>query len=113
MAQLSLNRPIIFFDLETTGVNPATDRIVEMALVKILPGGKRETMAKRLNPGIPIPAETTAIHGISDADVQDAPAFKQIAKDLYQWLKGCDFGGYNCARFDLPLLVEEFLRAGV
>jgi DNA polymerase-3 subunit epsilon len=113
MAQLSLSRPIVFFDLETTGVNPATDRIVEMALVKMMPAGERETWVKRINPGIPIPAETTAIHGISDADVADAPLFKQIAKELHAWLKGCDFGGYNAARFDLPVLVEEFLRAGV
>ncbi len=113
MSTLSLSRPIVFFDLETTGINPATDRIIEMALVKLLPGGQRETWVKRVNPGIPIPAETTAFHGFTDADVADAPYFKQIAKDLYAWLKGCDFGGYNAARFDLPLLVEEFLRAGV
>jgi DNA polymerase III subunit epsilon len=113
MAQLSLHRPIIFFDLETTGVNPATDRIVEIALVKLLPGGRRDTWAQRLNPGIPIPETATAIHGISDADVKDAQGFRQIAKELYAWMKGCDLGGYNSARFDLPLLVEEFLRAGV
>jgi DNA polymerase-3 subunit epsilon len=113
MAQLTLSRPIVFFDLETTGLNPATDRIVEMALVKMLPNGERETWVKRLNPGMPIPAETTAIHGIRDADVADAPAFRQVAKELLAWIKGCDFGGYNAARFDLPLLVEEFLRAGV
>ncbi len=113
MASLSLSRPIVFFDLETTGLNQATDRIVEMALVKLLPDGSRDTWVRRINPGIPIPAETTAIHGISDADVADAPPFKQIAKELHAWLKGCDFGGYNAARFDLPVLVEEFLRAGV
>ncbi len=113
MAQLSLTHPIVFFDLETTGVNHAKDRIVEIALVKLLPGGRRDTWAQRLNPGIPIPAECTAIHGICDEDVRDAQTFRQIAKELHAWLKGCDFGGYNCARFDLPLLVEEFLRAGV
>lgn len=113
MAQLSLQRPIIFFDLETTGVNAAKDRIVEIALVKLLPGGRRDTWAQRLNPGVPIPAECTAIHGISDADVKDCHSFRQIAKELWTWMKGCDLGGYNCARFDLPLLVEEFLRAGV
>ena len=113
MASLSLSRPIVFFDLETTGINPATDRIVEMALVKMLPGGERDTWVSRLNPGMPIPAESTGFHGITDADVADAPGFKQIAKELAVWLKGCDFGGYNAARFDLPLLVEEFLRAGV
>jgi DNA polymerase-3 subunit epsilon len=113
MAKLILTRPIVFFDLETTGLNPATDRIVEMALVKMLPGGGRDIMVRRINPGIPIPAETTAIHGIRDEDVVDAPPFKHIAKELHAWLKGCDFGGYNAARFDLPLLVEEFLRAGI
>lgn len=113
MAQLQLTRPIVFFDLETTGTNPATDRVVEIALVKLSPDGKRDSWVKRINPGMPIPAEVTAIHGISDADVKDAPEFRQVAKDLHVWLRGCDFGGYNCARFDLPLLVEEFLRAGV
>jgi DNA polymerase-3 subunit epsilon len=113
MAQLSLHRPIIFFDLETTGTNHATDRIVEIALVKLLPGGRRDTWAQRLNPGVPIPAECTAIHGITDVDVKDAQTFRQIAKELWTWMKGCDLGGYNAARFDLPLLVEEFLRAGV
>ncbi len=113
MAQLSLTRPIVFFDLETTGVNPTTDRIVELAFVKLLPNGKRETYLKRLNPGKPIPQEATAIHGISDEDVRDAPHFRQIARELYGWMRGCDLGGYNSARFDLPLLVEEFLRAGV
>lgn len=113
MAQLSLSRPIVFFDLETTGLNPATDRIVEIALVKLKPGGTRDIWVKRINPGRPIPAETTAIHGICDDDVKDAPVFKQVAKEIHAWIKGCDFGGYNCTRFDLPLLVEEFLRAGV
>ncbi|MEO6830911.1 MAG: 3'-5' exonuclease [Chitinophagaceae bacterium] len=113
MAKLHLTRPIVFFDLETTGTSPATDRIVEIALVKLSPDGKRESWVKRINPGRPIPAEATAVHGISDADVKDASEFKQVAKDLQVWLRGCDFGGYNCARFDLPLLVEEFMRAGV
>ncbi len=113
MAQLNLRRPIVFFDLETTGVNHCTDRIVEIALVKLLPGGRRDTWAQRLNPGVPIPAECTAIHGISDEDVRDCQTFRQIAKELWAWLKGCDLGGYNCLRFDIPLLVEEFLRAGV
>jgi len=113
MATLDLNRPIVFFDLETTGLNPATDRIVEIALVKLLPGGKRDSFMRRINPGRPIPAETTAIHGITDEDVKDAPEFRQIAKDVYNWVKGCDFGGYNVVRFDLPVLVEELLRAGV
>ncbi|MBS1644538.1 MAG: 3'-5' exonuclease [Bacteroidetes bacterium] len=113
MAQLNLKRPIVFFDLETTGTNPAKDRIIEIALVKLSPEGNRDTWIKRINPGIPIPAEATAVHGITDADVKDAPEFRQIAKELSIWLRGCDFGGYNCARFDLPMLVEELLRAGV
>ena len=113
MAQLNLARPIVFFDLEATGISPATDRIVEIALIKLSPGKNRESYVKRLNPGKPIPPEATAIHGISDEDVKDAPEFKHIARDLQLWLRGCDFGGYNCARFDIPMLVEEFLRAGV
>jgi DNA polymerase-3 subunit epsilon len=113
MASLNLSRPIVFFDLETTGVNPVADRIVEIALIKIHPDGLRETQVRRLNPGMPIPAESSAIHGIHDEDVKDSPEFRQIAHDLHNWLKGCDFGGYNSARFDLPVLVEEFFRAGI
>jgi len=110
---LRLTRPIIFFDLETTGTNAAQDRIVEIACVKLNPDGDREGYTKRINPGSPIPAGATAIHGICDDDVRDAPTFKQIARDLWKWMQRCDFGGYNAARFDLPVLVEEFLRAGV
>lgn len=113
MAQLSLRKPIIFFDLETTGTDPGRDRIVELALVKLYPDGRRDSYVKRLNPGIPIPASTTAIHGITDEDVKDAPSFKNIAHTLYDWMKGCDLGGYNSAKFDLPLLAEEFLRVGI
>ena len=113
MAQLSLKRPIVFFDLETTGTDHAKDRIVELAMVKLHPDGRRENYVKRVNPGMPIPAEVTAIHGITDEDVKDAPTFKQIAHNLYDWMKNCDLGGYNSNKFDLPLLAEEFLRAGV
>ncbi len=113
MAQLQLRRPIVFFDLETTGTSVAKDRIVELALVRLNVDGSREKKVRRIHPGMPIPPEATAIHGITDADVADAPAFRQIAKSLYEWLRGCDFGGYNAARFDLPMLAEEFLRAGV
>lgn len=113
MATLRLTRPIVFFDLETTGTQHAKDRIVELALVKLMPDGSRDTYTKRVNPGIPIPEEVVAIHGITDADVQDAPRFKEIAHGLYDWLKGCDLGGYNSIRFDLPMLAEEFLRAGI
>ncbi|WP_276132206.1 3'-5' exonuclease [Polluticoccus soli] len=113
MAQLLLKRPIIFFDLETTGTDAAKDRIVELALVKLLTDGTRDKYVKRINPGMPIPASSTAIHGISDEDVKDCPHFKQIAKDLFEWMKGCDLGGYASSKFDIPLLAEEFLRAGV
>lgn len=113
MAQLALKRPIIFFDLEATGISHAKDRIVEMALVKIKPDGTRDRYVKRINPEMPIPAEASAIHGIYDADIKDAQTFRQIAKELYEWMKGCDLGGYNSARFDLPMLAEEFLRVGI
>lgn len=113
VSQLSLSRPIIFFDLETTGTNAATDRIIEISLVKILPEGRRDTWTQRLNPGMPIPPESSEVHGIRDEDVQDKQSFRQIAKELWAWMKNCDLGGYNVARFDLPLLVEEFLRADV
>jgi DNA polymerase-3 subunit epsilon len=113
MAQLHLKRPIVFFDLETTGTDVARDRIVEIALVKLMPDGRRENYVKRINPGIPIPAEVTAIHGITDDDVKNCPVFKQLASQIYDWMKGCDLGGYNSSKFDLPLLAEEFLRAGV
>ncbi len=113
MAQLTLKRPIIFFDLETTGTDHAKDRIIEFALVKLNPDGSREKMVKRVNPGMPIPAETTAIHGISDEDVKDCVPFKNIAKQVYDWMKGCDLGGYNSNKFDIPMLAEEFLRAGI
>jgi DNA polymerase-3 subunit epsilon len=113
MAQLQLKKPIIFFDLETTGVDPSKDRIVELAFVKINPNGQRDTYEKRINPGMPIPAEASAIHGIYDEDVAKSPLFKQIASELYDWMKGCDLGGYNSSKFDLPLLAEEFLRVGI
>lgn len=113
MSKLTLKRPIIFFDLETTGTDHAKDRIIELALVKIMPDGKREKYVKRVNPGIPIPKETTAIHGITDDDVKNCPSFRQIAHNLFDWMKGCDLGGYNSSKFDLPLLAEEFLRCEI
>jgi DNA polymerase-3 subunit epsilon len=113
MPKLTLKRPIIFFDLESTGTDHVKDRIVELALVKILPDGTRDKYVKRVNPGIPIPPEVTLIHGISDADIKDCPSFKQIAHSLYDWMRGSDLGGYNSSKFDLPMLAEEFLRAGV
>ncbi|RYZ53223.1 MAG: 3'-5' exonuclease, partial [Sphingobacteriales bacterium] len=113
MAQLLLRRPIIFFDLESTGTDHAKDKIVEIAMVKIHPDGSKDQYVKRVNPGIPIPAECTAIHGITDEDVRDAPSFKQIAHGLYEWMKHCDLGGYNSSKFDIPMLAEEFLRSGI
>ena len=113
MPALALKRPIVFFDLETTGTDNVKDRIVELAFVKILPDGKRDKFVKRVNPGMPIPPEVTAIHGISDEDVKNCPTFKLIAHQLYDWMKGCDLGGYNSSKFDLPLLAEEFLRVGI
>ncbi len=113
MAQLQLKKSIIFFDLETTGIDHARDRIVELAMVKMKPDGTRDTFVKRVNPGMPIPPESTAIHGIKDEDIKDAPLFKNIAHQLWDWMKNCDLGGYNSAKFDMPLLAEEFLRAGI
>ncbi|MEG0807579.1 MAG: 3'-5' exonuclease [Alistipes sp.] len=111
--KLNLKRPIIFFDLETTGVDTAKDRIVEISLVKVMPDGEEIIKTRKLNPGMSIPPESTAIHGITDEDVKDAPTFVQVAKSLEQFIRGCDFCGFNSNRFDLPVLVEEFLRAGV
>ncbi len=110
---LNLKRPIVFFDLETTGVDMTRDRIVEVSLVKIMPNGDQEIKTRRINPEMPIPAEATAIHGITDEDVKDCPRFKEIAKSLAQYIEGCDLGGYNSNKFDIPMLVEEFLRADV
>ena len=111
--KLKLNRPLIFFDLETTGVDAARDRIVEISLVKVFPNGDEEIKTRRINPGMPIPPESTAIHGITDEDVKDAPRFEQIAKSLAAYIEGCDLAGYNSNKFDIPVLAEEFLRAGV
>ncbi len=110
---LNLKNPIVFFDLETTGVNITHDRIVEISLLKVSPNGKEEVKTRRINPEMPIPAESTAIHGITDEDVKDCPTFKQIAKSLSEILDGCDMAGFNSSRFDVPMLAEEFLRAGV
>lgn len=110
---LQLKKPICFFDLETTGVQVAKDRIVELAILKVNPNGSEEMKRWLVNPEMPIPPETTAIHGISDEMVANAPTFKEIAKEVHQLLRGCDLGGYNLIRFDVPLLAEEFLRADV
>lgn len=111
--QLNLKNPIVFFDLETTGINIVKDRIVEISFVKVHPNGKEESKTRRINPEMPIPPESTAIHGITDEDVKGCPTFKEIAKSLAAQIEGCDLAGYNSNRFDIPLLAEEFLRAGV
>ncbi|MBK7289526.1 MAG: 3'-5' exonuclease [Chitinophagaceae bacterium] len=110
---LQLKKPLAFIDLETTGVNPGTDRIVEIAIVKVLTDGTKSVKCKRINPGMPIPKPSSEIHGITDEMVKDEPTFKQVAQELKQMLDGCDFAGYNSNRFDIPLLMEEFLRADV
>lgn len=111
--KLALKNPIVFFDLETTGTNIVSDRIVEIAYLKIYPNGNEESKRYLVNPEIPIPQEVTAIHGISDEDVKNEPVFKELAKIIAKDIEGCDLAGYNSVRFDLPLLAEEFLRANV
>lgn len=110
---LKLKKPIVFFDIESTGVNVAKDRIVEIAFLKVHPDGSRESRVQKINPEVDIPAETTAIHGISNEDVKDSPTFKQVAKDFAKLIEGCDLAGFNSNRFDIPMLAEEFLRADV
>ncbi|HEY1046060.1 MAG TPA: 3'-5' exonuclease [Bacteroidia bacterium] len=110
---LKLHKPLVIFDLETTGINTSHDRIVELYMIKIEPDGSRSDLFQRFNPGIPIPPEITAIHGISNEDVANEPAFKDKAHDINQFLQNCDFAGFNSNKFDFPMLVEEFYRAGV
>ncbi len=111
--QFVLKKPLAFFDLETTGVNIAKDRIIEICILKAMPGGEVAQKTQRINPGGPIPLESSLIHGLYDEDVRDAPPFKSVARTLAQFLDGCDLAGFNSNRFDVPLLVEEFLRANV
>lgn len=111
--QLNLKNPLVVFDLETTGIDIVKDRIIEISYVKVFPNGKEESKTMRINPGMPIPPASTAIHGITDDDVKDCPLFKNVAKQLAAQIEGCDLAGYNSNRFDIPLLAEEFLRAGV
>ncbi len=113
--KLKLNRPIVFFDLETTGVNITKDRIVEISIIKVSPGQEDDPVVKtrRINPEMHIPEEATAVHHITDEDVADAPVFKQVAHSLAEFMRGCDIAGFNSNRFDVPLLNEEFQRAGV
>lgn len=113
MARLLLERPIIFFDLETTGTNVITDRIVELSFIKVYPDGTEESRTRRLNPERQIPAEATNVHGITDADVADCPTFKEVSQSLKTIFEGCDIAGFNSNRFDVPMLDQEFRRAGI
>ena len=110
---LNLTRPLAVFDLETTGTNIATDRIVEISILKIHPDQKEELLTQRINPEMHISEESTLVHGISDQDVADSPTFNEFAPQVENFLEGCDLSGYNAIRFDIPILVEEFLRAGI
>jgi DNA polymerase-3 subunit epsilon len=110
---LILKKPIVFFDLETTGINVVSDRIVEIAYLKVYPDGREESHSQRINPEMPIPAQSQAVHGISDEDVKDMPPFKEYAKIFSKVIEGADLGGFNSNKFDIPLLAEEFLRADV
>jgi len=111
--KLNLDRPVVFFDLESTGTNILHDRIVEISVIKVFPDGSEVERTRRINPGIPIPAEATAVHHITDEDVKDAPRFEQIARSLAELFAGSDIAGFNSNRFDIPLLDQEFHRAGV
>jgi DNA polymerase-3 subunit epsilon len=107
------DRPVVFFDLETTGVNLLSDRIVEISVLKVFPDGNRVTRTRLINPQMHIPEEASAVHGIYDKDVENEPSFAQISKNLFIFLEGCDLGGYNIIKFDIPMLTREFSRAGL
>ena len=111
--ELNLKKALVFLDLETTGVNIGTDRIIEIALLKIQPGGAQDSKCYKVNPTIPIPAESSKIHGIYDKDVADCPTFSKLAQEIHTFLGGADLAGYNSNKFDIPLLIEEFTRCGV
>ena len=111
--KLNISRPICFFDLETTGIQVAKDRIVEISILKVFPDGREEEYTQRINPTIPIPAVTTAVHGISDADIADAPVFAEKAVEIHNMIKDSDLAGFNSNRFDIPLLAEELLRCDI
>ena len=110
---LQLTRPIVFFDLETTGLNPQVDRVIEICVIKLHPDGQKEVKTKRINPTVPISKESSEITGITDEDVKDCPTFAQFAKGIKAVMEGCDISGYNILRFDIPMLVEEFKRSDV
>ena len=111
--KLNLKKPLVVFDLETTGLDMVKDRIIQMSYIKVMPDGSESRKNLYVNPGMPIPEEVVALTGISDEDVKNAPTFKQLAANLQKEFEGCDFAGYNSNRFDVPMLAEEFLRAGI
>ncbi|HJX70941.1 MAG TPA: 3'-5' exonuclease [Bacteroidales bacterium] len=111
--KLKLKNPLIIFDLETTGINIVTDRIVELSYLKVYPNGDEELRTMKINPTIPIPEKASKIHGITDQDVKDAPTFQEVARSIANIFEGCDFAGFNSNKFDIPLLAEEFIRADV
>lgn len=111
--KLNLKRPLAFFDLETTGVNIASDRVVEISILKAMPDGSEQIKTMRINPGIPIPLESSLVHGIYDEDIKNEPSFKQVAEELARFMDDSDLAGYNSNKFDIPMLMEEFIRAGV
>ena len=111
--KLNLKNPLVFFDLETTGTNINSDRIVEICYLKVYPNGNEETKTMRINPEMHIPEQASAVHGIYDKDVADCPTFKDVARRIAADIEGCDLAGFNSNRFDIPVLAEEFLRAGV
>lgn len=111
--KLNLKNPLVFFDLETTGTNINSDRIVEICYLKVYPNGNEESKTMRINPEMHIPEESSAVHGIYDDDVKDCPTFKEVARNIANSIMGCDLAGFNSNRFDIPVLAEEFLRAGV
>ena len=113
MLKMKLDRPIAFFDIEATGLSPRADRIVELCIIKIMPDKSHATHTFRINPQMPIPVEASNIHGIFDADVAECPTFPALAKEIADVLEGCDLGGFNIGRFDIPMLSEEFTRAGI
>ncbi len=113
LKNLKLKRPLAFIDVETTGLSPYSDRIVELSILKIHPDGSEEYKSHRMNPGIPIPAEATAVHGITDDDIAGEPRFQQYAKSIRDFLNGCDIAGFSVIKFDLPCLEAEFARAGI
>lgn len=111
--KLNLKNSVSFFDLEATGINISTDRIVEISIVKVMPDGGQEIFTRKINPTIPIPLESSLIHGIYDKDVKEEKTFKELAREIYQFIGQSDLAGFNVLKYDIPLLVEEFLRAGI